>query len=472
MSLLTLKGTATLLFCALTAMNMSAQSFKSIAGFDGTNGEYPDFGSLVQGLDGNFYGVTFSGGPPPGGNGTVFRVDPEGDITTLYSFAVGYPQATLDLGKDGTLYGTTLEGGEFGDGSVFQITYSGQLTTLHSFNGSDGASPLGGLVLGTDGNLYGTTSEGGVDNFGTVFKINPSGDFATIHSFEHSDGSAPFGGLVQASDGNFYGTTSNGGEYFYDGTIFKITPAGKLTTLYSFNENAGTGSTPQGSLIQARDGNFYGTTYFGGANNGGTVYRLDRSGSFTTLYNFCSESNCEDGSTPFQGVIQGFDGNLYGTTSAGGSIGGGCPNFDGCGTVFGLTTTGKLHTLHSFCTDVCSDGDYPRSTVAQATNGILYGTTYYGGAEGLGNIFRLSIGDRPFVEMLPDFGAVGAVVRILGNNLKGSSGVTFGNFAAQFRVLSNSQIVAKVPGGAGTGNVEVNTPHGVLTSNVPFHVIP
>jgi uncharacterized repeat protein (TIGR03803 family) len=174
-------------------------------------------------------------------------------------------------------------------------------TTLLSFGGSNGTSPSGALVQGLDGNFYGTTNQGGANNSGTVYKITPAGELTTLYSFcsqtNCTDGEYPRGGLVQASDSNFYGTTYAGGINGNNGTVFRITPAGALTTLYTFCPQTGCthGEYPRGGLAQATDGNFYGITYEGGANNSGTVYKITPAGEVTTLYSFCSQNNCTDG---------------------------------------------------------------------------------------------------------------------------------------------------------------------------------
>jgi uncharacterized repeat protein (TIGR03803 family) len=209
-------------------------------------------------------------------------------LTTLYSFAGsddgGYPVAGLVQGSDGNFYGPTSAGGGHNLGTVFKITPSGTLTTLYSFAGSDGEFPFAGLVQGSDGNFYGTTEQGGANDQGTVFKITPSGTLTTLYSFAGSDGAEPFAGLVQGSDGNFYGTTQLGGLGPCTGgcgTVFKITPSGALTTLYSF---AGSdGANPDAGLVQGSDGNFYGTTHQGGANNVGTVFRLSQPLQFVAV---------------------------------------------------------------------------------------------------------------------------------------------------------------------------------------------
>jgi uncharacterized repeat protein (TIGR03803 family) len=253
-------------------------------------GAYP-FGRLVQAADGRFYGTTSVGGaktscPGPEGCGTVFSITPGAKETLLYSFDDTdgqFPYGGLVQGTNGTFYGTTYEGGANGEGTVFSITAKGALTTLHSFDGSDGQWPQATLVWGADGNLYGTTAQGGPYGGGTVFKITPDGTLTTLHSFCSegscvSIGSYPVGGVILGTDGILYGTTRAGGTGigcggYGCGTIFRITPNGGLTTLYNFNLTAD-GEFPSAPLAQGTDGKFYGTTYAGGADNGGTVFSL------------------------------------------------------------------------------------------------------------------------------------------------------------------------------------------------------
>ena len=280
------------------------------------------------------------------------------------------------------------------------------LTTLVSFDGTNGDSPYASLVQGVDGNFYGTTVYGGAnnsgicDNFvnegcGTVFKIVPTGNLTTLYSFcsqsNCPDGAFPYAGLLLATDGNFYGTTSAGGVH-NDGTVFKITPAGTLTTLYSFDGTHG--SLPQATLIQATDGNFYGTTSEGGVNNGGvcgnngcgTVFKITFSGMLNTLYSFCSQPGCADGAAPLAGLVEGNDGNLYGATGYGGA------NLKG--TVFKITLGGALTTLYNFCSQQnCADGANPVAALIQAIDGNFYGTTVWGGASGGpggGTVFKIT----------------------------------------------------------------------------------
>jgi uncharacterized repeat protein (TIGR03803 family) len=339
-------------------------------------------------------------------------------------------------------------------------------------NCADGVEPYSGLVQATDGNYYGTTLAGGayfgcfVGSCGTVFKITPDGTLTTLHSFDIADGANPQAGLIQATNGDFYGTTLYGGANG-QGTIFKITPSGTLTTLYSFcaQVNCADGSVPQAGLIQGANGNFYGTTSGGGAYGYGTIFTITPSGALTTLHSF----NGTDGAYPYAGLIQATNGVFYGTTSQGGSSPR-CTLTLGCGTVFKITTAGKLTTLHN---SNGADGEYPYGGLLQATNGTLYGTTYQGGTDGDGTIFSLSVGLSPFVETLPTSGKVGGAINILGTNLTNSTSVTVNGASTAFTVISPSQITATVPSGAtATGKVQVTVPTGTLVSNAVFRVTP
>jgi uncharacterized repeat protein (TIGR03803 family) len=342
-------------------------------------------------------------------------------------------------------------------------------TTLASFNGSDGGEPFSGLVQGFDGKFYGTTLSGGAHDDGTVFKITPTGTLTTLHNFcsqpSCTDGEEPEAGLIQATNGNFYGTTELGGAHG-DGTVFEITPTGTLTTLHSFcsQPSCTDGEEPVAGLIQAINGNFYGTTLSGGAHHDGTVFEITPTRILTTLYSFCSQPSCTDGDAPEAGLIQATNGNFYGTTTEGGDA-------HDDGTVFEITPTRTLTTLYSFCPKFpCTDGVLPFAGLIQATNGDFYGTTHGGGARGDGTVFSLATGLGPFVETLPAVGKVGATVIILGNNLTGASRVTFNGTPATFKVVSDSEITTVVPSGATTGKVAVTTPSGSLTSNVTFSV--
>ena len=379
--------------CSVTAICSPAQTLTTLVSFANSNGSNPQ-STLIEGIDGNLYGTTINGGTnkncADGGCGTIFKVTPGGVLTTLYSFCAqtgcpdgNNPWSGLVQGSDGSFYGTTTGGGARQSGTVFKITPSGMFTTLYSFcsqrNCADGASPRGALIQGRDGSFYGTTSGN------TVFKITPSGSLTTLHTFNGTtEGSEPYAGLVQGSDGNFYGTTTSEGANGRGGTVFKITPSGALTTLYSFcaQTDCADGDYPLGVLAQAIDGNIYGTTAEGGANgNYGTVFRITPGGMLTTVHSF----DGTDGGSPEDGPVQATDGNLYGTTNTGGA--------DHGGTVFKLTTNGTLTTVYNFCSQSgCKDGQSSFAGLVQAADGNFYGTTYLGGANGQGTAFKLSVG--------------------------------------------------------------------------------
>jgi uncharacterized repeat protein (TIGR03803 family) len=322
---------------------------------------------------------------------------PAQTFTTLYKFAgSGNPDAGLLQGTDGGLYGTT-RGFEGSSGTVFKITPSGTLTEVGGFDGGDGKYPEAAVVEGTDGNFYGTTFEGGNPGNGTVFKITPSGTLTLLYSFGFApSGSFPIAALIQAKDGNFYGTTLYGGANscvfggtdYGCGTIFKITPSGTLTTLYNFCSQSGCtdGELPEAALVQASNGNLYGTTDAGGASTActdgcGTVFEITTTGTRTTLHSFDNT----DGANPTAGLIQATDGNFYGTTYSGGASSNSCsPSTGTCGTVFKITSAGTLTTLHRFD---ATDGANPIAGLIQASDGSLYGTT----RGGPGTIFKITL---------------------------------------------------------------------------------
>jgi len=347
--------------------------------------EYPA-AALIQGHDGNFYGTTEYGGT--NNKGTVFQVTPAGVLTTLVSFngANGsHPAAALVQGDDGNFYGTTVSGGTNGNqGTVYQMTPAGTLTTLVCFNGTNGSYPAAGLVQGSDGYFYGTTVSGGTRGFGTVFRMTAAGGLTTLVSFSNTNGAAPLAALVQGGDGNFYGPTSLGGNLSLNtgagcGTVFKMTPAGVLTTLVQFNGT--TGGYSVAGLMQGTNGNFYGTAEYGGslsANDGygfGTVFAMTPAGALPALVML----NLTNGYNPAAGLTQGSDGNFYGTTDGGGT--------GGAGTVFQLTPAGVLTTLVSFNG---ANGNNPHGGLVLGTDGNFYGTTEYGGANGLGTVFQVT----------------------------------------------------------------------------------
>ncbi|HEY6483555.1 MAG TPA: choice-of-anchor tandem repeat GloVer-containing protein [Steroidobacteraceae bacterium] len=340
---------------------------------DGAN----PYHSLIQGSDGDFYGTTLKGGTS--NVGAVFAITPSGTETVLYSFAGSYsPYSGLIQGSDANFYGTTAVGGGSGRGTVFKLTPSGSETVLYSFPAAS-SDPYTGLIEGSDGNFYGTTGAGGTGDDGTVFQLTPTGIRTVLHVFPKvtgSDGQTPYAGLIQGSDGNLYGTTYFGGSSAF-GTVFQTTPSGTEIVLYSFTGGSD-GEHPYAGLIQGSDGNFYGTTYQGGTSGLGTVFKITPSGTESVLYSFAGGSS--DGANPQAGVIQGSDGNLYGATYLGGA--------SGLGTVFRLTPSGTETVLHSF---IGSDGANPGANLIQGRDGNLYGSTSAGGTSGYGTFFKVTL---------------------------------------------------------------------------------
>jgi len=480
-----------LALCMATAVALSAQTFTTLFSFDGTDGLEP-YAALVQGVDGDLYGTTIYGGAH--NFGTVFKITRGGALTTLHSFCAqsgctdGQEPGGLVLAPNGDFYGTA-GGGAYRSGTLFNITPNGKFTTLYSFcaHGGpycpDGSGP-NGLVTAPNGDLYGTTSSGGTpssDNrcyggCGTVFKLAAGGTLTTLYRFcvqaGCPDGAEP-NGLAQSPDGDFYGATYGGGAGG-SGAIFKISPGGKLDTLYSFCTQAGCpdGYNPAAGLVQALDGDFYGTTYRGGSNGYGTIFKVSQSGALTTLHNFCEQSGCADGAAPYARLMPATDGNLYGTTLSGGDGNG--------GTVFEITPGGALTTLHSFCAQsACVPGPNVQGSLIQATSGDIYGTTLFGGPVhevcqhlGCGTFFRLAGGLTSFVKTLPHSSRVGTTIRILGTNLSGAYGVLFNGAPAEFTPISDTEISTVVPVGATTGKIKIVTPAGVIFSGGPFFIDP
>jgi len=393
----------------------------TLISFAGTNGDTP-MGTLVQSADGSFYGVTQSGGISNAG--IVFKLTADGTLTTLVSFAKtngALPHAGLVQGSDGDFYGTTSFGGAFGgasgNGTVFKITPGGLLTTLVSFNGMNGASPAAELVEGADGKFYGTTSDGGLYTnqflgigYGTIFRMTPAGALTTLISFNGTNGGAPEAPLTIGADGNFYGNTrlQVGGlatNIFGQGpgTFFSLTPDGTLTTQLSF-DGTNSGSSLFG-LVPAADGAFYemcdgeGTNLDSHSFPLGMILRLKPGAAPTTLHAF----DGTDGGLP-RGLMRATDGNFYGMTGFGG------PGYAGYllttesqsqGTVFKMTPDGTLSTLVVF-----TNGEIPFGGLLQASDGNLYGTTRGGGTYGHGTVFRLSVPMPPVLRSLTPTGGV------------------------------------------------------------------
>ena len=328
----------------------------------GADGGGPN--ALAQASDGNFYGTTMIGGAF--GAGTVFRMTPTGDLTTLSSFTVNPQARSLLTATDGNMYGTTEGGG------IFRLTTDGVLTVLHT-GGIDGV-PAGPLMQAGDGQLYGTTPPGTFTP-GTVYRMTLDGAVAIVHAFTYGpEGFGPYGPLTQGTDGDFYGVTFAGGR-FDMGTVFKMTPAGSLTVLHDFAGGVGA-ERPDGGLVQAVDGFFYGTTVGCCAPSPGTAFRISPSGNFTQLHTFTDPEGVHPSA-----LVQASDGNFYGTARRGGRF--------NQGTIFRMTADGSVTVLYSFTGGV--DGRGPSAGLMRATNGELYGTTYSGGAFLGGTLFKVTL---------------------------------------------------------------------------------
>ncbi len=439
--------------------------------FRGTNGDGGDpIGRLIQGADGALYGTTRYGGNPGTGvlrglgNGTLYKINTNGGgYGQLHLFATSgaegdFPQAGLIQGVDGMLYGATFQGGISNQGTLFKLNTNGtNFLVIYNFgsNSGDGAGPEG-LVQGNDAGLYGTTLNGGVNGFGTAFEMNTNGVGRIIlHQFakpDGGDGIHPQSALVQDANGVWYGTTESGGSNG-DGAVFKMNQDGSsYAILYNFGSGngdgiypmagatlggdgmlygttfqdgtngqgtafrlgtngsgyfmlhhfggGGDGSNPAAGLAQGPDGWLYGTTVQGGANGQGTAFKLNTNGGgYQILYSFAGSPS--DGSNPQAGLLQGLDGLLYGTTAQGGS------NFEG--TIFKLNTNGNGNgyvVLYHFNAGP-GDGSQPQAALTQDGNGALYGTTYYGGANGQGTVFTLNTDGSGYTILYPFGGVVG-----------------------------------------------------------------
>jgi len=455
------------------------------------DGNLPKSG-LTLGTDGNFYGTTFQA---TSDSGEVFKVTPSGSLTVLHTFTNGNdggaPVAPPIEGTDGNFYGTTTTGGANGWGTVYKITSSGTLATIYSFvDWAHGVDQWAPLVQGTDGDFYGVTYEGGSSGGGVAYKITASGKFTLLSNLSGIGGTV--GPLVQGSDGNFYGTTFQGGANSF-GTVFKMTPSGKLTVLHNFSGTDGSG--PYAGLTLANDGNFYGVTYEGGNSTNcqsgcGTIFQISPKGKLTVLYNF----DMTTGMYPYVTLIQHTDGVLYGDTAEGGTNQKECTQ--GCGVFFSLNmglkpfvsmvlASGKVGSnveiLGQGLTgtkSVSFNGTAARFNVVSDTyltatvpNGATTGSvqvTTPGATLTSNKVFRVTPQIKNFT---PTSGPVGTQVTITGVSLTQTSKVTFGGVAAtQFTVNSDTQVTAYVPTGAKTGHIAITTPGGVVVSKGVFTV--
>jgi uncharacterized repeat protein (TIGR03803 family) len=483
---------ASVVFTLSLAVCAQAQTLNYFADLSAGNGWEP-YASVVQGTDGNFYGAGTNG--IYGGGGNMFRMTPTGEITSIYKFCSlpgcadgAQVHSAPVVGTDGNLYGVTTAGGGSGltgsaGGTVFRMTLDGKLTVVYTFcsispNCADGATP-NGIILGSDGNFYGTTVYGGIndDGPGVIFKVTPDGAFTKLYSFcsqaNCMDGDKPFFPPVEGNDGNFYGAAGSGGT-LGGGVIYKLTASGQYSVLYNFcnNEN---GACPDGygpyALAKDTDGNFVGTAG-GGTSGYGVVFKITRGGRYTIVHNFAPSGDLGWPGTP---LTLGSDGNLYGTLIGGGS--GSFAPFERGG-IYEITSKGGFKALYGFCFWCNSNGFTPLDPVFQGTDGNFYGTTAFGGiggthgeAIGFGTVFQFSNGLSPFVKTIPAAAKAGTSVIILGYGLTGTSSVTFNGVPAAFTAESDTYIRATVPAGATTGKVSVVTASlGTLNSNPQFVV--
>ena len=360
----------------------SAQTLTNLHSFNGTDGMFPQREWLVQGADGNFYGTTENGGVDD--YGVVFKMTPDGTVTLVHDFVGSdgeYPMSGLIQDAAGNLYGTTRTGGPGpAPGVVYKITPQGAFSIV---TGGAGGVIYAPLLLASDGKLYGV-SYGGGTGWGSVFRVGTDGSNLTVlYSFcaqpNCADGGHPIAGLVEGPDHNFYGVTTYGGSLGDYGVVFRITPSGAYTVLHNFNANA-EGNSPRGKLLYASNGYLYGTTNQGGAGGGGTVFRIGLDGSnFGVVLAFCSHF-CGNGSGPESGLMEASDGNFYGTTAASGA--------HNLGTIYRLTPSGQITDLYNFCN--CGDGSNPVADLLLASDGFFYGTTTYGGANSGGTVFKFT----------------------------------------------------------------------------------
>jgi uncharacterized repeat protein (TIGR03803 family) len=379
---------------------------KALYSFQGGNdGKQPEAG-VIEDSAGNLYGTTEAGGggtgcggPEGDGCGTIFALAPDGTETVPHAFAGGCdgagPAAGLVADKAGNFYGTTAGGGvcggEAGYGTVFKLAPDGTETVLYAFKGGkDGIVPVSTLIMDKKGNLYGTTATGGNpppcngngDGCGTVFQVTPEGKKKSLYSFQGgSDGSDPAAGVIMDKAGNLYGTTVEGGNS-NNGTVYKISADGTETTLYAFGV-APDGQAPLGGLVSDSSGNLYGTTFAGGSNDRGTVFKVTPDGTESVLHSF---SGGTDGYLPEAGLIMDKAGNLYGTTYNGGGARA-CPN-SGCGTVFKLAPDGTETVLYGFKTR--SSGRHPAAPLFMGKHNVLYGTTPVDGNDNDGAVFSVT----------------------------------------------------------------------------------
>jgi uncharacterized repeat protein (TIGR03803 family) len=369
----------------------SAQSFNNLHSFSSSNdGEYP-YSGVVLAPDGNFYIAIYGGGSHA--DGTIVKLTPSGASTVLHDFSGtdgSNPGGNLVVATDGHLYGGTGTGGSGSNpfGTFFSIIPGGAFTSLATFNTATGdTGPHGRIIETAPGTFYGVTFSDGSENDGSVYSATSTGTITSLYNFTgNADEKYPAGGVIQGSDGNFYGTAS---DYLLDaqggnGIVYKLTPGGKITVLHTFADSDG--QAPSGALVEGADGDFYGTAAYGGTDDYGLIYKISPTGTFSILHIFTHTGT--DGAVPSDGIMLASDGNFYGGTAEGGDGDSG----KGGGTIFKMTPSGTVTTLYNFCSaSSCTDGAAAYAPPDQGTDGSLYGTAAKGGANDEGVFYHLTL---------------------------------------------------------------------------------
>jgi uncharacterized repeat protein (TIGR03803 family) len=454
------------IFLVTMAIAAPAQTVSTIYKFsNGTNPNLPA-GVMAQGQDGNFYGITLSGGSSAN-LGAIYKMTSKGVLTNLHPMAQsdGTTCSGLTLGTDGDFYGTCHNGGANDYGTLFKVTSAGALTVLHNFavqgSTSDGCEPLAPPIQATNGDFYGTTSFCGTNNYGTVYKLTLAGAYSLLYSFQGppNDTLLPLG-LIEGTNGELWGLGN--GWIISDGGVFKITLAGKESLVYAFKGNPD-GAGPYTNLIQGSNGDFYGTTEEGGSAQEGTIFEVTAGGKETVLYSF---PNQLDGAYPTLPLTQGPDGLLYGAATD--CAGGGCAQAG----LFDITTKGAYKNLYLYPL-VCSNCGQPEAPLLLSTNGTFYSTTEQGGT-GDGSFYSFSNGYNPFISLVNvKSGAEGARVGILGQGFSSKSVVEFGGTkASTTKLTGTTYILATVPTGALTGDITVTTGSTKLSTIASYKITP
>jgi len=452
------------LVCAFAVVPEQAQTPTVLYNFQNNSSDaaFPS-GNIVQGRDGNMYGVGALAGRGANGAGAVYKITPAGAESVFFNFPTGWGSCGtgLTLGSDGNFYGACAIGNPAtNQGSLYRLTPAGVFTDLHDFPAT-GASPVLPPIQASDGNFYGVLYGGP----GSVYKMTPAGVVTTIHTFSGGDTLAD--GLFQGTDGSLYGTLTTCPLTGNRGCVFKMSTAGISKDIYGFADP--TGSFPCNALTQGKDGKLYGGTGFGATNGSGNLYNVTTAGVHTVLHDFNSVTDGGCGGFnalyPIPRLLQVNDGTFYGANN-GGAIANN-------GSIYKFTSA-KVFTAFLFPANGV-DGGQPLSTLIQNTNGLVYGTNSGGGANSTGTFFSVATGDAAFVNLEPTqkAGFVGASVGMFGQGFSSASVVKFGGVAATSVTLSGTTyITAIVPAGAHTGTVTVTTGATTLTSPQTYKVKP